>query len=151
MIQDNLGSVLGDVSRLLRKAFDERARSIGVTRPQWRVLTKLVGHEGINQGNLAEMLDLEPITVCRMVDRLQEAGLVERRADPADRRAWQLFLTPRARPIVEELRALADPLFHAATEGLSATELEQLHRSIAVIHSNLIGLTAKDQKEAAHG
>lgn len=150
-MQDNLGFLFSDVARLLRKAFDDRAREIGVTRPQWRVLTKLATNEGINQGNLADLLDVEPITLCRMVDRLQEAALVERRADPADRRAWQLFLTPKAHPIVAQLRALADPLFVEATEGLTAAELDTLRQSIDAIRINLLRLTAKPQKEASHG
>ena len=103
-----LGSVISDVSRLLRRSFDARARKIGVTRPQWQVLTTLARNEGVNQGRLAELLDVEPITVCRMVDRLQDSDLVERRADPADRRSWRLFLTEQARGLLSELRPLAE-------------------------------------------
>ena len=96
-MDENLAAMLADTARLMRRSFDARARQIGVTRPQWRVLSVLRRHEGINQGGLAELLEVEPITVCRMVDRLQEAGLVERRPDPADRRSWRLFLTAKAR------------------------------------------------------
>ena len=95
---DTLGFLIADVSRLIRRRFDERARLIGATRAQWRTLVVLSRHEGINQGGLAELLEVEPITLCRMIDRLEEAGLVERRRDPGDRRAWRIYLTDKARP-----------------------------------------------------
>ena len=104
---DTIGVLVSDVTRLLRRRFDAQARSIGVSRAQWRVLIALARAEGINQAGLAERLDVETITVGRMVDRLEEAGLVERRADPADRRAWRLFFTPRAHPILSEPQAVA--------------------------------------------
>lgn len=128
---------MSDISRLMRRAFDERARGIGVTRPQWQVLTMLARHEGINQGGLAELLDVEPITLCRMVDRLQEAGMVKRRADPADRRAWRLFLTERANGLLNELRPLALNLFDEAMTGLSAPEREALHEMLERVRVNL--------------
>lgn len=134
---DNLGALIADVSHLLRRAFDERARDIGVSRPQWRVLTMLRRHEGINQGGLAELIEVEPITLCRMVDRLQEADLVERRADPADRRAWRLFLTDHARRLLEDMRPLALGLFEDAMAGLSSAEQEGLIRALARVRTNL--------------
>ncbi len=136
-MSDNLGQIMSDISRLMRRAFDERARGIGVTRPQWQVLTMLARHEGINQGGLAELLDVEPITLCRMVDRLQEAGMVKRRADPADRRAWRLFLTERANGLLNELRPLALNLFDEAMTGLSAPEREALHEMLERVRVNL--------------
>lgn len=96
-MDENIGTMLAQVSRLFRRRFDERVRDIGVTRPQWQVLSLLTENAGINQGGLAELLEVEPITLGRMIDRLQDAGLVERRVDPADRRAWRLFLTGHAR------------------------------------------------------
>lgn len=128
---------MSDISRLMRRAFDERARGIGVTRPQWQVLTMLARHEGINQGGLADLLDVEPITLCRMVDRLQDAGMVERRADPADRRAWRLFLTERANGLLNELRPLALNLFDEAMTGLSVPERDALHEMLERVRVNL--------------
>lgn len=136
-MSDNIGQIMSDVSRLMRRAFDERARGIGVTRTQWQVLTMLARHEGINQGGLAELLDVEPITLCRMVDRLQEAGMVERRADPSDRRAWRLFLTERANGLLGELRPLALSLFDEAMNGLSTVERDALHLMLERIRVNL--------------
>ena len=134
---ENIGSMLADTSRLLRRSFDVRARDIGVTRAQWQVLTTLLRHEGVNQGGLAELLDVEPITVCRMVDRLQEAGLVERRTDPADRRSWRLFLTPRAHDLLDELRPLADALIEDALTGIDQDERKQLRDLLDRIRDNL--------------
>ena len=148
-MSDNLGQVLSDVSRLLRRAFDERARGIGVTRPQWQVLTMLARHEGINLGGLAELLDVEPITLCRMIDRLQEAGLVERRPDPTDRRAWLLFLTHKAGGLLDELRPLGLNLFDEAMNGLNALEREALLNMLERIRGNLSRRPAPEF--AAHG
>ena len=98
-MSDSLGFLISDVSRLMRRRFDERARQLGATRAQWRTLTMLSRNEGLNQGALADLLEVEPITLCRMIDRLEESGLVERRRDPADRRAWQLFLTEKSQAV----------------------------------------------------
>jgi len=134
---DNLGTMVADVSHLMRRAFDERARGIGLSRPQWRVLTMLRRHEGINQGGLAELVEVEPITLCRMVDRLQEAGLVERRENPVDRRAWLLHLTDKARALLEEMRPMAFSLFDEAMTGLDPAERSDLFRMLERIRTNL--------------
>lgn len=128
---------MADVSRLIRRSFDERARGIGVTRPQWQVLVTLKRSEGINQGALADLLEVEPITVCRMVDRLQDAELVERRPDPADRRSWRLYLTAKAHLLVEQLRPLAESMFEQALDGVSAVERSALLATLDRIRSNL--------------
>ena len=148
-MSDTLGFLIGDVSRLMRKRFDERARAIGVTRPQWQTLSKLSRVEGINQGGLAELLEVEPITLCRMIDRLEEAGLVERRRDPADRRAWRIFLTDKARPMIEQIRTLAEGMFEDALHGLSDTARGALMESLTRIHTNLNDIP--EDKEARHG
>jgi DNA-binding MarR family transcriptional regulator len=137
LMEDNLGAILSDVSRLIRRSFDARARDIGVTRPQWQVLVTLARKEGVNQGHLAELLDVEPITVCRMVDRLSEAGLVERRPDPADRRAWCLFLTPKANEVVEKLRPMGVIMFDEAMEGVNEKERLALMGTLDRIRGNL--------------
>jgi MarR family transcriptional regulator, transcriptional regulator for hemolysin len=134
---DTIGVLISDVSRLLRRQFDARARSIGVSRAQWRVLIALARAEGINQVGLAERLDVETITVARMVDRLEEAGLVERRADPADRRAWRLFLTARAHPILAELQSVAVAVRGEMLAGLSAEEEAALQGVLLRLRGNL--------------
>lgn len=136
-MSDPLGFLIADVSRLMRREFDVRVRGIGVTRPQWRVLTLLARHGGVNQGRVADLLEVEPITLSRMVDRLQEAGLVERRADPRDRRAWQLFLTDKATPILSQIRERADELMEELLEGVSEAEQAVLGDALSRIHQNL--------------
>ena len=144
---------LADSSRLIRRAFDARARTIGVTRPQWQVLSALRWHPGINQGALADMLDVDPITVCRMVDRLQDAALVERRSDPADRRSWRLHLLPKADDIVAQLRPLADTLQADALEGINADDLAGLTALLDRVNANLARKTATldPTQEVVHG
>nr|WP_299903952.1 MarR family transcriptional regulator [Sphingomonas bacterium] len=148
-MSDSLGFLISDVSRLMRRRFDERARLIGVTRAQWRTLTTLSRHEGINQGGLADLLEVEPITLCRMIDRLEEAALVERRRDPADRRAWQIFLTPKALPMLDQLRGLADGMIERALDGLTETKRAELTRALGIIRTNLN--THFESDEANHG
>jgi DNA-binding MarR family transcriptional regulator len=137
-MEENLGAMLSDTARLIRRSFDARARTIGVTRPQWQVLSVLRRHEGINQGGLAEILEVEPITVCRMVDRLQEAALVERRPDPADRRSWRLHLTAKAHGLLDTLRPLADEMIEQALDGVSASDRMALRGALDRIRQNLV-------------
>jgi DNA-binding MarR family transcriptional regulator len=134
---DTIGVLISDAARLLRRRFDARARSIGVSRAQWQVLIALARSEGINQAALAERLEVETITVARMVDRLQEAGLVERRADPADRRAWRLFLTARAHPILAELQAVAAEVRAEMLAGLDPAEQAQVQGLLLRVRANL--------------
>ncbi|MDP1026142.1 MarR family transcriptional regulator [Sphingomonas sp. KR1UV-12] len=147
-MNDDLAFLIGDVSRLMRRRFDERARQVGATRQQWRVLLKLARHEGATQGTLAELLEVEPITLCRMVDRLADAGLVERRRDPADRRAWNIFLTERAHPMLDRLRGVADDLFGEVLGGIDAAALAAMKDTLGQLHTNL---QAASPKEKAHG
>jgi DNA-binding MarR family transcriptional regulator len=136
-MNENLASILSDVARLVRREFDARARDIGVTRPQWQVLTVLRRHEGVNQGGLADLLEVEPITVCRMVDRLQEAELVERRADPADRRSWRLFLTGKAEALLAQLRPFADDMIEDALFGVTEGNRAILRQVLEQMRQNL--------------
>jgi DNA-binding MarR family transcriptional regulator len=148
-MEENLGSQLADVARLMRRAFDARARDIGVTRPQWQVLSALRRHEGINQGGLADILEVEPITVCRMIDRLQDADLVERRPDPDDRRSWRLFLTAKAHDLLGHLRPLADALLEQAFDGVIDADRAALMTTIDRIRDNL--LRHADMPLVSHG
>ena len=136
-MDENVAMLMAQVSRLMRRAFDEKARLLGMTRPQWQVISILSVNEGINQGGLAELLEVEPITLGRMVDRLQDAALVERRPDPADRRAWRLFLTDKAQEQLVQLRPLALDTIDAAQQGLSQAERDGLIAAMRVMRSNL--------------
>ena len=144
---DSLGFLLNDVARLIRRRFDERARVVGATRAQWKTLLVLSRNEGLNQGALADRLEVEPITLARMIDRLEEAGLVERRSDPADRRAWRIFLTEAARPKIEKLQTLANDLFEDIFVGVTPDERERLTDTLNLIRDNLL----VEPKDKAHG
>lgn len=148
-MSDSIGFLIADVARGMRRRFDERARAIGVTRPQWRVLVTLARKEGIQQAALAERLEVEPITLCRMIDRLTEADLVERRADPADRRAWNIYLTDRARPLLDRLHGVADDVFATALEGVGDAEQVALIATLERIRGNLSA--SPSTRETVHG
>jgi DNA-binding MarR family transcriptional regulator len=133
----NVGFLLHDVSRLMRAWFDERAQALGLTRAQWRVLVHLAPRQGINQRSLAEILELDNVTLSRHVDRLEQAGWLERRPDPADRRAWRLHLTEASRPLLERMEALAAETHAAALAGISDAERRQLVATLTRIKANI--------------
>lgn len=133
----HIGYLLADNSRLARWAFDQQVREIGVTGPQARLLLQLHRRPGQNQGFYAEQLEVEPITLCRMVDRLEEAGMVERRRDPADRRAWQLHLTEKSRKVVTRLQQRVDSLVDDMLCGLSCDERAEFARLLKAVGTNL--------------
>lgn len=139
MQDEPLGFLISDCARLLRRRFDARARAHGVSRAQWQVLFALSRQEGVNQAGLAEYLEVETITLCRMADRLQEAGLIERRPDPADRRAWKLYLTEPARPLLETLRQLGAEMLDEALTGIAPAQHEALVAGLAALRTNLSG------------
>ena len=137
MAEESLATILSDSARLLRRRFDARARAHGVSRAQWQVLFALSRNEGINQAGLADYLEVETITLCRMIDRLQEAGLVERRADPSDRRAWRLYLTAAAHPLLETLRPLGAEVIEEALGGMEPAQRDALHAGLTALRANL--------------
>jgi len=127
---------IGETAHALRKAFDRRAAGLGVTRAQWKVLFKLGRQPGLRQIELADILEIEPITLSRIVDRLEEGGLVERVADPADRRAWRLHVTAGAQPLVAKLRALADDMTSEAFAGIDPHDIEIAREVLARVREN---------------
>ncbi len=128
---------LNDVARMLRTYADHKASQFGITRAQWAVLVRLDRFEGLKQSELAEMLDLQPITLTRLLDRLCESGLIERRADPNDRRAKRLFLTAAARPLLERLGDLGDELMGTALAGVDREAVEKMVALLATVKENL--------------
>ncbi|MFL6856921.1 MAG: MarR family winged helix-turn-helix transcriptional regulator [Allosphingosinicella sp.] len=128
---------LNETARALRRDFERRAAEHGVTRAQWRVLSRLKRKDGLRQVELAEQLDVEPITLCRMIDRLAEAGLVERRADEGDRRAWRIHLTRKAGPIIEDLKRIAERFVEDALAGISDEEEARMREILARVRANL--------------
>lgn len=134
---DSIAYLIADSARLLRREFDARVRELGLTGPQARLLLTLAVIEGENQGFYAERLEVEPISLARMIDRMEDARLLERRPDPADRRAWRVHLTPRAHEIVDTVRAGMGPLEAMVLEGLDQTERAALARALEAIRANL--------------
>ena len=136
----SLGFLLADVSRLIRKRFDARARTLGLTRAQWRVLGQLRRREGIKQTDLADILEVEAITLARHIDRLEAKGFVERRRHPQDRRAWQLYLKDEVMPMLDRLRELSDANRQEALVGIPEAEREQFIETLLKIKANLVDL-----------
>ena len=132
-----LGFLLHDVARLLRKRFEQHTKGCGLTRSQWHVLAYLAQNEGINQTGLAELLDIEPITVGRLVDKLQAMDLIERRPDPTDRRVWLLYSTPAAASQLAHLRELGDLTRAEALADISDVDREQLAALLQALKANL--------------
>lgn len=128
---------VNDTANALRRGFERRAAEYGVTRGQWRVLLRLSRADGQRQVDLAEAIDVEPITLCRMIDRLEDSGLVERRKDEEDRRAWRIHLTPKAGPAVAALRDVADRFLADALAGVSEADQEQVRGVLARVRANL--------------
>ena len=133
-----IGFLLNDVARLLRKRFEQRARLLGLTRAQWQVLVYLAQNEGIHQGGLAEILEIEPITLLRIVDKLEARGFVERRRHATDRRIWLLFLCDAARPLLEELRGFGADTRAEALAAVNDAEQELLFDILTTMKGNLV-------------
>jgi MarR family transcriptional regulator for hemolysin len=140
------GFLVNDVTRLLRKIFDRRAVRFGLTRAQWRALKRISYSEGLRQAELAEQLELEPIAIGRVIDRLENAGFVERRADPTDRRAWRLYLTARAHGVVDDMEKISSELFREAQKGISAAEMKALMSTLGAMKQNLIGMDELEKR-----
>lgn len=136
-MDSNFAFEVAKTAHALRRAFDRRAAALGVTRAQWRVLAWLGREDGMRQVELAEGLDVEPITLCRMIDRLAEAGLVERRRDEEDRRAWRIHLTPAAHPVIGHLRELAADFLEQALDGVADSDQALVRDVLARVRTNL--------------
>jgi MarR family transcriptional regulator, transcriptional regulator for hemolysin len=128
---------LNDVARMLRTFADHKAAQFGITRAQWVVLVRLDRSEGLKQSELAEMLELQPISLTRLLDKLCDSGLIERRPDPIDRRAKRLFLTQAARPLLEKLGDLGEELMATALAGVEREKVEQMVAHFGVVKENL--------------
>jgi len=138
---------LMDVARMLRTYADQRARQFGISRAQWVVLMRLDRSEGLKQSELAEILDLSPISLTRLLDSLAENGLIERRDDPNDRRAKRLYLTPAARPLLEQLSKLGNDMMDTVLDGLDGKANDRLLRDLALMKDNLRAAIGRNSTE----
>lgn len=118
--------LLHDVARLLHVDTDKRARAHGMTRAQWGILIWLERQPGISQKELAELLEVEPITVARLIDRLESRGMVERRPDPRDRRIWRLHLLPPAHGVLRDINAQRDEMTRTVSQGIDPETLDMM-------------------------
>jgi MarR family transcriptional regulator for hemolysin len=136
-LERSFGFLVNDVARLFGRRFDHNGRRLGLTRAQCRTLGYLARNEGINQAGLADLLEIRPMTLVRQIDRMEEAGWIERRPDPADRRARRLFLTGKAWPILDRIWDVANETRDEALTRLSADDSEHLIELLCRVHGAL--------------
>ena len=129
--------LINDLARLLRTRADARARAFGMTRAQWMILVRLEANPGMTQNELASLIEVEPITVARLVDRLESRGFVQRRADPSDRRIWRLHLSSAAMPMLKEIAKVRQELTESLISDLPAKELECAINCLLKMKDNL--------------
>ena len=149
----NFGFLLHDVARLMRKRFEQNARELGLTRSQCQVLAHLARNEGIQQGSLAELLEIEPITLTRIVDRLEEAGLVERLLYRGDRRVRLLRLTAAAHPLIDDIFAIGAVTRGESLDGVSEEDRDRLFDILSSMKTNLLGKLSASvgERKVSHG
>lgn len=147
--RESLGYQVADLHRLFGRVFDRRVAHLELTRVQWRALKHLGHAEGVTQVELADRLDMEPIALGRVIDRLQKAGFVERRADPADRRVWRLYLLPQSAQVIGPVETVAHALRKEATAGISAEELATTLSVLDRVRDNLTRLDREDRGETS--
>ncbi len=138
----HLGFLLNDIARLLRRNFDRRLQSLGLTQAQWRAIAHLSRHEGMTQIALADSLEVQAITLARLIDRMQSAGWVERRNHPSDRRAVQLYLTGKCQPILAEMQNRAAETLAEALAGIPAASQQQVVEALQRMKVNLVAAEA---------
>ncbi len=150
---DRLGFLLNDATRLLRKRFKARATEYGLSVAQWRLLFRLVREEGIAQARLAELLEIEPISVSRMLDRMEQAGWIVRQASEADRRVRMVYPTDKTRQTYASIRTLADGIYDEAMAGLDEVQRAALLTGLRTVVDNLSGedMTCGAELAAAAG
>src|SRR5262245_41114652 len=134
----SFGFLIADLARLLRRTLDRRLQSLGLTQAQWRAIVYLSRNEGMTQAALAESLEIQPITLTRLIDRMESAGWVERRTHPLDRRAVQLYLTAQSQPLLEQMHARAADTLNEATRGVAQSAQRQLVATLEQLKHNLI-------------
>jgi MarR family transcriptional regulator for hemolysin len=144
----SLGVLISDVAKMLRRSFDRRLQSLGLTQAQWRAIINISRTEGMSQTALADCLEIQPITVGRLIDRMESAGWVERRGHPLDRRAVQLYLTPKCEPILNEIHSRASDMMAECVTGMPAAAQTQLFENLQRIKRNLVTADAKSGGES---
>jgi MarR family transcriptional regulator, transcriptional regulator for hemolysin len=143
----NLGFLVCDISRLVRRMFNSRARNTGLTQPQWQAMFTISHNPGINQVSLADLLEIHPITLTQQLDRMQAAGWVERRPDPNDRRATCLFITTKGKPVLEKLLAIGANVIDVGFGTIDAKLREKMVDTLLAVRNRYVAAdTAKPGK-----
>jgi MarR family transcriptional regulator for hemolysin len=152
-IKREIAFTIMDVARLLKTYADQQARQFGISRAQWAVLVRINRTEGLKQSELAELLDLQPISLTRLLDRLADNGLIERRSDPNDRRANRLYLKPAAKPLLGRLSELGADMMETVLEGLDAKSVDRMLKELVMLKDNLRRAISANahQQEAVNG
>ncbi|WP_221799517.1 MarR family winged helix-turn-helix transcriptional regulator [Oceanobacter mangrovi] len=145
-----LGILIHEVARLYRRDFEVRAQDLGLTIAQWRALSYLSRNEGMNQVALADVLEIKPITLARQLDKMEQAGWVERRRDPADRRVSRLYLTPASQPLLDEMASRGAETRQQALGGLTNAEQLQIVSLLQDLKTNLLKPQLKNTDGAAN-
>jgi MarR family transcriptional regulator for hemolysin len=147
--EPSMGFLLADVARLMRRNFDRRAQQIGLSRAQWQVLAWLKRNEGISQAALADLLEMSPMTLVRLIDKLEAAGLVQRRPRPGDRRSYQLYLADHAHPLLDRLWEMGAETRRQAQAGISKADEALLLDVLTTIRRNLSEAEAASDSQPA--
>jgi MarR family transcriptional regulator for hemolysin len=134
---DRLGFLIHDVQRLMRKRFEARASGLGLSSAQWRLMVRVAKEEGVSQARLAELLEIEPISVSRLVDRMEEGGWIERRPDATDRRVRMIFPTAKASEAYAEVKSLAGEVYEVSLTGVSPEDRRVLIKGLEAMVGNL--------------
>jgi len=132
-----LGFLIHDVQRLMRKRFEARASGLGLSSAQWRLLARVAKEEGVSQARLAELLEIEPISVSRLVDRMEEGGWIERRSDASDRRVRMIFPTPKASETYAKIKSLAGEVYEESLVGVLPEARRVLIKALEAMVENL--------------
>ena len=139
---------LGEVQRLVRAYADKEAARFGITRAQWAVLAKVERNEGMTQTELAEQMEMQPITLTRLIDRLCDNGWIERRSDDSDRRVNRLYLRKAARPLLAKLGGLRSELTATALQGITPSDANRLLAQLEAIKENVRNAIADAEEDA---
>lgn len=134
---DRLGFLIHDVQRLMRKRFEARASDVGLSAAQWRLMARVAKEEGVAQARLAELLEIEPISVSRLIDRMEEGGWIERRQDAADRRVRTIHPTPKAREVYASVKAMAVEVYEESLKGVPSETRRGLIAGLNAMVENL--------------
>jgi DNA-binding MarR family transcriptional regulator len=143
--QAPLGYLIFELSKLLKRRFEDEARSHGITLPQWRALAHIAAFEGISQKTLADAVDADPMTISGVLDRLEKRGLIERYVDPTDSRAKLARILPEGADVVRQARQVGMNMYEAALDGVGPAERETVIAVLTTMRGNLLGQLAEKE------